>query len=56
MTRVEILIMLRQLFRTAVIMQTASDDPSGLATKYLVDQEQLMANLESAIEEEGAGK
>ncbi len=44
--------LLRELFRSASVTITAPDDPSGVNTKWLVDHEQLMANIEDEIEHE----
>jgi hypothetical protein len=49
-SKVEVLTLLQELFRTAVVTRTVPDDPSGLSTTYLVDQEQLMRNLEDALD------
>jgi hypothetical protein len=49
-SKVEVLTLLQELFRTAVLTRSVPDDPSGLSTTYLVDQEQLMRNLEDALE------
>ncbi len=54
MTKLDTLLLLQELFKNAVVSETAPDDPSGISTVYLVDQEQLMRNLETAIEETDA--
>ncbi len=48
--RAEIIGLIRDLFRDAVLTRSAPDDPSGLYTTYLVDHEQLMRNIESKLE------
>lgn len=50
MTRFQTLILFRELLRDAAIMKSAQDDPSGLQTQYLVDQEQLMKNIEAELD------
>lgn len=53
MTRIEIrevLELLKEVLSDASILQTADDDPSGIRSKYLVDHEQLMKNIEDKIE------
>jgi len=51
MTKLEVLELLRELVRDAVIYESQPGDESGLSTKYYVDQEQLMVNLEHQIAE-----
>ena len=50
MSEEDILKMLRELLRDAVTSRSSPDDPSGLSTTYLVDQEQLMRNIEDRLE------
>lgn len=52
MTKVEVLELLQELFRNSVISVTQPDDPSGLSTQWLVDQEALLANIERELEKE----
>jgi hypothetical protein len=54
MTKLEILTLLREVFRESARAVYADDDPSGYRTKYLVDHEELMAELERRIEKENA--
>lgn len=51
MSKREILEMIRELLRTAYLSHTDPDDQSGCSTKYFVDQEQLMRNIEAELEE-----
>lgn len=50
MNKRDILLLLRELLRDASIMQSDPDDASGCNTRYYVDQEQLMRNIEAALE------
>ncbi len=50
MNKLAVLKLLRELFSNAVISETDPDDMSGLSTKYYVDQEQLLKNIEAEIE------
>jgi hypothetical protein len=52
MSKLEILNLLQELMRDAVISKSDRSDPSGCNTLYLVDQEQLMKNISSAIDDE----
>ena len=53
MSKLEFLELLRELVRDAVTVgRSDPDDWSGLHTQYLVDQEQFMKNIETAIERE----
>lgn len=51
MKKRKILQMLRELLRDAIHTQTQPDDASGLGTRYFVDQEQLMKNIEYELEQ-----
>jgi len=51
MTEAQVLKLLYTLVKDAAIMQTDPDDLSGLNTKYFVDQEQLLRNIEAKLEE-----
>jgi hypothetical protein len=48
-TRLGMLILLRDLLRDASISHTDPDDHSGCNTRYYVDQEQLLRNIEAEI-------
>ena len=50
MKKKAILEMLQELLRTAVISETDPDDISGCNTRYYVDQEQLMKNIETELD------
>jgi hypothetical protein len=50
MSKREILKLLRDLLRDATIAETHPDDWSGCNTRYYVDQEQLMKNIEAELE------
>ena len=52
LTRLAVLRGLQELLRDAVFSSTDPDDRSGCDTRYLVDQEQLMKNLQDAINRE----
>lgn len=50
MSKKEILELLRELVRNATYSWTSPDDHSGVSTRYYLDQEQLMLNIESELE------
>jgi hypothetical protein len=50
MSKFEILVMLKELLRTAVVSKTDPEDASGCNTIYLVDQERLIRNIEVEME------
>ena len=52
MTKQDVLLLLQELLRDAVISQTDPDDQSGCNTQYYVDQEQLMDNIHKELEKE----
>lgn len=51
MTKKETLEMLRELVRDASYAKTEESDWSGCNTKYYVDQEKLLSNIEEAIDD-----
>lgn len=52
MRKLEILELLRELFREAIIAKTEPNDISGCSTEYFVDQDLLMNNIEQEISKE----
>ena len=50
MHKKEVLLLLQDLIRNAVISHTDSEDMSGWNTKYMVDQEQLLINIQKELD------
>lgn len=51
MSKKEVLELLRELLRDAYISETDPDDMSGCNTRYYIDQEQLLKNIEHELEQ-----
>lgn len=49
MNRMQVLLLLKELISISFCSITDPDDLSGLNTKYLVDQELLLENIEKEI-------
>lgn len=50
MSKKEILLLLQELLRNAYYAYTDEQDASGISTKYYVDQEQLLKNINDELE------
>lgn len=50
MNKRQVLLLLKELLQNAIITETDPDDYSGLSTRYYVDQEKLMANIEEGLD------
>lgn len=49
MSKRDILLLLQELLCNAILTKTDPEDYSGLSTRYYVDQEQLMKNIETEL-------